>query len=50
MSYYSSHEGKAAIYLAKVKVPLAAGPIDSRVEPFVDDALLTTLPARRPLR
>ncbi len=22
MSYYSSHEGKSAIYLAKIKVPL----------------------------
>jgi hypothetical protein len=29
MSYYSSHEGKAAIYLAKVKVPLGAEPIGS---------------------
>ncbi len=30
ISYYSSHEGRAAIYLAKVKVPLAAEPINSR--------------------
>jgi hypothetical protein len=39
MSYYSSHEGKSAIYLAKVKVPLAVEPIGSRVEPFVDGDL-----------
>jgi hypothetical protein len=43
MSYYSSHEGKAAIYLAKVKLPPAAVPIDSRVEPLVDDSLLDRL-------
>jgi hypothetical protein len=43
LSYYSSHEGKAAIYLAKVKLPLAAEPIGSRVEPFVDDYLLDRL-------
>ena len=30
MSYYSSHEGKSAIYLAKVKLPLAAESIGSR--------------------
>jgi hypothetical protein len=27
VSYYSSHEGKTAIYLAKVKLPSAEGPV-----------------------
>ena len=40
MSYYSSHEGKSAIYLAKIQVPLEAENIGSRLEPFVDDYLL----------
>lgn len=40
ISYYSSHEGKSAIYLAKVKVPLEAEKIGSRLEPFVDDYLI----------
>ena len=39
MSYYSSHEGKTSIYLAKVKLPLEAEKIGSRLEPFVDDYL-----------
>jgi hypothetical protein len=43
MSYYSSHEGKSAIYLARIKVPLAAEPIRTRVEPFVDGILLDRL-------
>ena len=43
MSYYSSHEGKSAIYLAKVKVPLEPESIGSRVEPFVDDHLIERL-------
>jgi hypothetical protein len=43
MSYYSSHEGKSVIYLAKVKLPLAAESIGSRVEPLVDDDLLDRL-------
>ena len=30
VSYYSSHEGKSAIYLAKVKVPLAAEATSAR--------------------
>ena len=49
MSYYSSHEGKAAIYLAMIKVPLAAEPIAARVEPFVDDSLLDHLAGSAPL-
>jgi hypothetical protein len=37
ISYYSSHEGKAAIYLARVRPPRAADPSGSRAEPRVDD-------------
>ena len=40
MSYYSSHEGKTAIYLAKIRVPLAGETIGSRLEPMVDDYLV----------
>src|SRR5205809_3051955 len=40
MSYYSSHEGKTSIYLAKIKVPLDAEKIGSRLEPMVDDYLI----------
>jgi hypothetical protein len=40
MSYYSSHEGKTQIYLAKIQVPLLAENIGSRLEPLVDDYLL----------
>lgn len=44
MSYYSSHEGgKSAIYVAKIKVPLRAEAIGSRLEPFVDDHLIERL-------
>ncbi|MEO6808803.1 MAG: sialidase family protein [Isosphaeraceae bacterium] len=43
ISYYSSHEGKTSIYLAKVKVPLKAEKIGQRVEPFVDDYLIDRL-------
>ena len=43
MSYYSSHEGKSAIYVAKLKLPLTAEPIGSRVEPFVDEHLIDRL-------
>ena len=43
MSYYSSHEGKSAIYLAKVKLPLEAEDIGSRLEPFVDEYLIDRL-------
>jgi hypothetical protein len=40
LSYYASHEGKSAIYLAKIKVPLEPENIGKRVEPFVDEFLL----------
>jgi hypothetical protein len=40
MSYYSSHEGKAAIYLARIEVPLEPESIGSRLEPFFEDAEL----------
>jgi hypothetical protein len=40
MSYYSSHEGKTSIYLAKIKLPLEAAKIGSRLEPFVDGHLI----------
>lgn len=43
MSYYSSHEGKSAIYLARIKVPLETESIGTRLEPFVDDYLLEQL-------
>jgi hypothetical protein len=43
MSYYSSHEGKTQIYLAKIQVPLEAEDIGSRLEPLVDDYLLDRL-------
>jgi hypothetical protein len=43
MSYYSSHEGKSAIYLAQIKVPLEPEKIGSRLEPFVDDHLIDRL-------
>ena len=40
MSYYSSHQGKSAIYLARIKIPLEAESIGTRLEPLVDDYLL----------
>src|SRR5262245_51835124 len=40
MSYYSSHEGKTSIYLAKIKVPLDAEKVGRRLEPLVDDYLI----------
>ena len=43
MSYYSSHEGKSAIYVARLKVPLEAEAIGKRLEPLVDDYLLERL-------
>ena len=43
MSYYSSHEGKTSIYLAKIKVPLGAEKIGTRLEPLVDEHLLDRL-------
>lgn len=43
VSYYSSHEGKTSIYLAKVKLPDAVRDIGSRRELFVDDHLISQL-------
>src|SRR5205085_7380324 len=43
VSYYSSHEGKASIYLAKVRLPQEAVEIGSRLELFVDDFLIGKL-------
>lgn len=43
MTFYSSHEGKTSIYLAKIKVPLEAEKIGTRREPLVDDYLLDRL-------
>ena len=40
MSYYSSHEGKTSIYLAKIKVPLEAAKVGSRTQPLLDDHLI----------
>src|SRR5690606_21411005 len=40
MSYYSSHEGKTSIYLAKIALPLKAEKIGRRLEPLVDEYLL----------
>lgn len=40
MSYYSSHEGKTSIYLAKIKLPLEAAQIGSFKQPLVDDYLI----------
>jgi hypothetical protein len=40
MSYYSSHEGKTSIYLAKIKVPLESEKLGSRLEPLVDEHLI----------
>jgi hypothetical protein len=40
MSYYSSHEGKTSIYLAKIKVPLQSEKVGVRLEPMVDEHLI----------
>src|SRR5262245_60200126 len=40
MSYYSSHEGKTSIYLAKIKVPLQSEKVGMRLEPMVDEHLI----------
>jgi hypothetical protein len=40
MSYYSTHERKSSIYIAKVRVPLEAENIGNRRELFVDDHLI----------
>lgn len=43
VSYYSSHEGKTSIYLAKAQLPSAVCDIGSRRELFVDDYLIERL-------
>jgi hypothetical protein len=43
VSYYSSHEGKTSIYLAKVQLPPSGRDIGSRRELFVDDFLVDRL-------
>ncbi len=43
VSYYSSHEGKTSIYLAKVQLPSSVCDIGSRRELFVDDFLIETI-------
>jgi len=43
VSYYSSHEGKTSIYLAKVELPPTVREIGSRRELFVDDYLIDRL-------
>src|SRR5262245_51131496 len=43
ISFYSSHEGKTSIYLAKVRVPPEPIDIGSRRELFVDDFLIDKL-------
>jgi hypothetical protein len=40
MSYYSSHEGKTSIYLAKIRLPLDAEKIGAKAQPMVDDYLI----------
>jgi hypothetical protein len=43
VSYYSSHEGKTSIYLAKVRLPQEPFDVGSRLELFVDDFLIDRL-------
>ena len=43
VSYYSSHEGKTSIYLAKVQLPDSVRDIGSRRELFVDDYLIESV-------
>lgn len=43
VSYYSSHEGKSNIYLAKIKLPESPVNVESRLELFVDDVLISRL-------
>ena len=43
VSYYSSHEDKTSIYLAKVELPSVVRDIGSRRELFVDDYLVERL-------
>jgi hypothetical protein len=50
MSFYSSHEGKTSIYLAKIKLPLAAEKVGSRVLPVLDSWLIDRLSGSARLR
>jgi hypothetical protein len=43
VSYYSSHEGKTSIYLARVQLPAPVRDMGSRRELFVDDYLVERL-------
>ncbi len=43
VSYYSSHEGRSSIYLAKLRLPKAPLDVGSRLELFVDDVLIDRL-------
>src|SRR6187431_187873 len=40
MSYYSTHDKKSSVYIAKVRVPLEVEDIGNRRELFVDDCLI----------
>lgn len=50
VSYYSSHEGKTSIYLAKVKVPSAPVNIGARRELLLDDHLIERMEQGASLR
>lgn len=52
VSYYSSHEGKSSIYLARIKVAEPEEPISigNRLEPFVDDYLVEEFSGEAALR
>lgn len=50
MSYYASHKGKSAIYVARVRIPLEAEDIGSRRELFVDDYLIAPMSSRLTLK
>lgn len=45
VSYYSSHEGRTSIYLAKIEFPslVSAIPVANRLEPLVDQHLVESL-------
>lgn len=43
VAYYSSHEGKSAIYLARVRLPADAVRLGTRRELFVEDTLIEGL-------
>lgn len=50
ISYYSTHEGKSAIYLAKVRLPEEPIDIGSRLDMFVDDLLISRLKGKATLQ